>query len=348
MGAEQRPTQLHLASFIKAGALLKSHTMRPYGELMHQSAGLGVSDRPVLLWSSMMRFVLILPLVAVIALPATTSATAQTMGDPAATPASDMAASPTTMGGKGFSGLYAGGSFGGAFLATRQRAITFDRDLDGTFGDTITNAAGEDAFSPGFCPGVAQSPNAGDCRFSRQGIEYYGRVGLDAQRGRFVFGIVGEFGRPELFESVSAFSITPASYTMTRDVRWNANARVRLGYTPNDTTLFYAAGGPSYARVRTRIASSNTLNSFSSNGSGNEWGYNVGGGIEQRIAGNLSIGLEYLYTDIKADRSQVRVGAGTAPATSPFLLGNPGGGDFRFSSDKMRWHSMRVTAAFRF
>lgn len=290
-----------------------------------------------------MRFLLTLPVAAlVIALPAS----AQTATP--ANPTLDAATSQPMAGGKGFSGLYVGGSFGGAFLATRQNGIRFDRNLDGTFGDTITNVAGINAFSPGFCPGIANSSAAGDCRYSRQGIEYYGRVGADVQRGRFVFGLVGEFGRPELNESATAFSITPASYTMTREARWNVNGRVRAGYTPNDTTLFYAAGGPSYARVRTRIASSNVLNSFTANGTGNEWGYNVGGGIEQRIMRNLSIGLEYLYTDITADKSQVRVGAGTAPATNPFLLGNPNGTDFRFASDHMRWHSMRVTAAFRF
>jgi len=250
--------------------------------------------------------------------------------------------------GKGFSGVYVGGSFGGAFLATRQNSIRFDRNLDGTFGDTITNAAGANAFAPGFCPGVANSATAGDCRYSRQGIEYYGRAGADVQRGNFVFGVVGEFGRPEINQSATAFSIAPASYTMTRDVRWNINGRVRAGYTPNDTTLFYVAGGPSFARIRTRVESSSALNSLSSSGSANEWGWNAGGGIEQRIARNLSIGLEYLYTDITADKSRARVGAGTALATSPFLLGNPGGTDFAFANDNMRWHSMRVTAALRF
>lgn len=286
-----------------------------------------------------MRLSFILPIAALAALPAA----AQTMSPPAESPA--MAASAD---GKGFSGLYVGGSFGGAFLAGRQREILFDRNLDGGFGDTITTAAGANAFSPGFCPGAATSPVPGNCDYNRQGIEYFGRAGFDVQRGRIVVGVVGEFGRPEVTETVTAFSTTPANYVMSRDVRWTINGRLRAGYTPNDTTLFYVAGGPSYARVRTAITSTNTANSFTPNGSRNEWGFNVGGGLEQRIARNLSIGVEYLYTDITADKGRVRVGPGTAPATNPFLLAGAGGSDFRFGEDQMAWHSVRLTAAFRF
>jgi outer membrane immunogenic protein len=248
----------------------------------------------------------------------------------------------------GFNQFYVGGSFGGAHTATKQDSILFDRDLNGTFGDTVTTAAGANAFSPGFCSGTATSTANGNCSFRRDGIEYYGRIGGDTQRGRVVAGFVLEGGRPDFNESVSAFSTTPASYTITRDVRYNINARGRLGYTPNDQTLFYAAGGPTYAKVRMYNATSNTANSFTTNGDQDAWGFNVGGGVEQKIGKHFSIGLEYLYTDVKADKGRVRVGPGTAPATNPFLLGNAAGTDFRFSNQNMRWHSARVTAAFRF
>lgn len=248
----------------------------------------------------------------------------------------------------GFNGFYIGGSFGGAHTAGKSDSIAFDRNLDGTFGDTITTAAGANAFSTGFCSGSASSTANGNCSFQRDGIEYYGRIGGDTQRGRIVVGFVVEGGRPDFNESVSAFSTTPASYTMTRDVRYNINARGRIGYTPNDTTLFYGAFGPTYAKVRTRISTSNTANSFSSNGSQEEFGFNAGGGVEQKIGNNFSIGLEYLYTDVRADRGRVRVGAGTAAATNPFLLSNTSGTDFRFSNQNMRWHAARVVAAFRF
>ena len=264
----------------------------------------------------------------------------------AATPA--LAQDNTTADDSGFNGFYIGGSFGGAHTAGKTESILFDRNLDGNFGDTLTTAAGANAFSPGFCSGTATTSAPSGCTFARDGIEYYARLGADTQRGNFVIGFVVEGGRPDFNESVSAFSTTPASYTLTRDVRFNVNARGRIGYTPNNSTLFYAAGGPTYARIRTRNATSNTVNSFATNGTQDEWGFNVGGGVEQKIGNNFSIGLEYLYTDVKADRGRVRVGPGTAAATNPFLLAGAGGTDFRFSNQHMRWHAIRLTAAFRF
>lgn len=248
----------------------------------------------------------------------------------------------------GFNGFYIGGSLGGAHTAGKSESILFDRNLDGQFGDTLTTVSGANAFSTGFCSGSATSTANGNCSFKRDGIEYYGRIGADTQRGGIVVGFVIEGGRPDFNESVSAFSITPASYTLTRDVRYNINARGRIGYTPNNKTLFFAAFGPTYAKIRTQISTSNTANSFSSNGSQHGWGFNAGGGIEQKIGNNFSIGLEYLYTDVRNDRGRVRVGPGTAAATNPFLLGNAAGTDFRFSNEHMRWHSARVVAAFRF
>jgi outer membrane immunogenic protein len=264
----------------------------------------------------------------------------------AATPA--FAQSEDTDNEPSFNQFYVGGSFGGAHTAQKQGSILFDRNLDGTFGDTLTTTTGADAFSPGFCSGVATSTANEACSFQRDGIEYYGRFGGDTQRGKLVFGFVVEGGRPDFNESVSAFSTTPARYTITRDIRYNINARGRIGFTPNNKTLFYAAGGPTYAKVRTRQSTSNTANSFTPNGTQQEWGFNAGGGVEQKIGNNFSIGLEYLYADVRADRGRVRVGLGTAPATNPFLLGNAAGTDFRFSNQNMRWHSVRVVGLFRF
>lgn len=270
------------------------------------------------------------------------AALAVTAASPAFAQSEDVDTAPS------FNQFYIGGSFGGAHTAQRGGSVLFDRNLDGTFGDTISTVAGADAFSPGFCSGVATSTANSSCSFRRDGLEYYGRVGGDSQRGNFVIGFVVEGGRPDFNESVTAFTTTPASYTLTRDVRYNINARGRIGFTPNNKTLFYGAFGPTFAKVRTRIATSNTANSFTTNGNQDSFGFNAGGGIEQKIGNNFSIGLEYLYTDVKADKGRVRVGAGTAPATSPFLLGNAGGTDFRFSNQNMRWHSARVVGTFRF
>ena len=63
-----------------------------------------------------------------------------------------------------WNGFYLGGQVGSAFLPDGADAfVTFDTNLDGAFSDTVMTAAGANAFSPGFCPGVPQglTPAAG-------------------------------------------------------------------------------------------------------------------------------------------------------------------------------------------
>ena len=250
-----------------------------------------------------------------------------------------------------YSGLYVGGSVGAAVQSndSARSSILFDRDLNGSFGDTVTTSTGANAFSPGFCGGRALGNGADSgCTGDNDGVEYMGRVGFDIQRGNIVFGVVGEFGRAEVRDFSTGYSTTPASYTLGRDLRYNAGLRARIGYTPNGTTLFYGTGGGAYGRVRNYIATTNTANTFTTNGQQDAWGYGAGGGVEQKLGEHFSIGLEYLYTDLYDDKSRVRVGAGTATATNPFLLGGAGGTDFRRSDPHFRWHSIRATAAFRF
>ena len=79
----------------------------------------------------------------------------------------------------------------------------------------------------------------------------------------------------------------------------------------------------------------------------NAWGYAAGGGAEVMVTNNIAVGLEYLYTDVKDDDYVVNVGAGSAPATNPFLL-NGGGTNIQRSDPHFRTHSVRGTLSFRF
>jgi outer membrane immunogenic protein len=239
---------------------------------------------------------------------------------------------------------------GGASLqgSDRGETLIFDTDRDGTYGDPVTTAGGTDAFTPGFCNGAATGTANLGCRNDKDGAEFFGRLGYDKRMGNFVLGAVVEGGHSVARDSVSGFSTTPASYTMSREADYQANARLRAGYTPGGGALFYVTGGGAYARLDNKFTTTNTANSFEDNGKTNAWGYTVGGGAEVMVTNNIGLGLEYLYTDVKDKDYVVNVGAGTAdPATNPFLL-NGGGTDIRRSDPHFRTHSVRGTLSYRF
>lgn len=276
----------------------------------------------------------------------------------AATPAfaQEMAADSGSEQG-GFTGLYIGAA--GGYDAQPNDAgstILFDRGLDGRFGDTVTTAAGANAFGGigGFCKGRATAGTSptnpttpARCRNDKDGAAYYGRIGFDSQMGRFVVGVVGEFGRTEINDSVTAFSTTPASYTMYREIDYEGSVRGRVGFAFGDG-LFYATGGPAYARIDHNFFTTNTANAFAQRGRRMQLGITGGGGVEKKLGEHFSIGLEYMYHRYDDNDFRVRVKQGTQPATNPFILNGAAGTDFRRGDTSFQWHSVRGTAAFRF
>ncbi len=245
-------------------------------------------------------------------------------------------------------GGYIGASVGAHIQGSdKGETVLFDTNRDGTFGDTVRNAAGADAFSPGFCNGAAngRTPAEG-CAKDKDKIAFTVRAGYDMQNGNMVYGVVVDAGTSETRDSVSAFSITPAFYTLTREIDYTVGARVRAGYVAGPA-LLYATGGVAYARIDNSFTTSNTANSFADNGKTGSFGYSVGGGAEAKIAQNVSVGLEYLYTNFTKDNYRVNVGPGTAAATNPFLLVS-GGTDFRRSDKDFDSHGVKLNLNFRF
>lgn len=227
--------------------------------------------------------------------------------------------------------------------------IEFDRNLDGIFTDTVVTAGGDNAFAPGFCNGYARAatPDTG-CNNDRNDVAYYGRVGFDKQMNDLVFGVVAEFGKSEISDSVSAFSTTPASYTMLRELNWEATLRARAGFAV-DTTLFYGTAGVGLASIDNTFVTTNTANAFGIRGDNHRFGVVAGGGIEQRVGNNFSLGLEYMFHRYQDNEIRVRATQGTAPPTNPFVLPpNTAGTDLRRNFDYFRWHSIRATAGYRF
>ncbi len=248
-----------------------------------------------------------------------------------------------------WTGFYAGGRVG--YVATpldTGSRVLFDRNLDGQFGDTVTTTTGANAFSPGFCNGDPRGPRATDgCKTNDDGLDYAVHAGADYQFGQIVVGGLVEYGRSKGENSVTAFSTTPANYYLSREMRGTFGVRARVGLDLQGT-LPYVTGGVVRAKVRNEFTTSNTANGFATrNSSDNQNGYRVGGGFETRV-GPLALGALYLFTNVKDDDFRVNVTQGTSGATNPFILGNPGGTQFRRSDDRFKTHSASLTASYRF
>jgi outer membrane immunogenic protein len=240
-----------------------------------------------------------------------------------------------------FNGPYISATIGGAFGdANNNDTVVFDTNRDGRFGDPVLTSGGANAFAPGFCGGRSLAATPGSCEDDDDGIEYSARI---------VGGVVFEVSKANARDYVTAFSSTPAGYTLSRELDVALSARARIGFTPGSgRALIYATGGASYAKIDHGFATTNTANSFTEVDSDKwVWGWQAGGGVEFMLADNISLGAEYLYNRYNDNKYFVAVGPGTAPPTNPFLL-NGGGTNLRPSNTRFEHHSLRATVSLRF
>ena len=256
-----------------------------------------------------------------------------------------------------WTGPYIGGSLGYGWQPNNSKdkneTVVFDTNLDGNFNDTVRLANGGNAFSPGFCRGRALGSSPSSCAGDQDGkVAWSVHAGYDYQMGNFVVGAVVEGGQSNFKNSVTAFSTTPANYVLTRELDWDAAARLRAGVAFGTGTLIYGTGGLAYAKIKNSFATTNTFNTFTeTNRTDKDWGWTAGGGIEQKVSQNFSIGVLYKYTRFNDDGYTVNAGQGTPPsAVNPFV--NPtttaGSTDMQRTSNRFDSHSVRATASFRF
>lgn len=189
-----------------------------------------------------------------------------------------------------WTGGYLGGSIGTSIPrddADAEETVLFDTNLDGTFADTVRTAAGADAFSPGFCGGIAVGslPSAG-CVDDEDGVDFGGRVGYDWQMRGVVIGALVDISATDIIDGVSAFSTTPAFDAFSRELTYVGGLRGGVG-GGNDRVLVYGTGGAAWGSVDHLFTSSNGVNTFvpakDEIRSEVAWGYQAGGGIEVRL-----------------------------------------------------------------
>jgi outer membrane immunogenic protein len=246
-------------------------------------------------------------------------------------------------------GFYVGGHVGAAFRGDEDaQTIAFDQRLNGEFSSGVTTAAGSNAFSPGFCSGRPNGASASlGCRDDADEFEFGLRGGYDRQFGAVVVGGVLELNGTKIEDNVTAFSTTPANYTMSRRVDSLLAARLRVGYA-FDRYLGYVTAGGVKAKVDYDFATSNGVNTFVERGGEDRPnGWQAGAGLEAEIAPRVRLGLEYVYTRLEDDDSYRVRAQGPAPATNPFVL-LASGTDFRADQGDFDFDSVRVTLSVRF
>ena len=253
-----------------------------------------------------------------------------------------------------WTGAYLGGAIGGGFQRDdASETVRFDTNLDATFTDTVRTASGADAFSPGFCGGLAiNAMAAAGCSDDPNGVDFGGRAGYDWQVNRLVFGGLVDVSKTDVTDSVTAFSTTPAFYSFTREINYIAGFRGRIG-VGSACMLVYGTGGPAWGRVEQTFTTSNAVNTFvppaaaAGASSRNVWGYQAGGGIDVRLGARWSLTGEYLFTSLdNRDESTVRA-QGPAPATNPFILVNAAGTDLQ-RTGTFDFHAVRAGLGVRF
>lgn len=251
-----------------------------------------------------------------------------------------------------WSGPYIG-IYGGVLENNEEAGerLVFDRDFDGQFDDTVVlSGSGDDAFRPGSCDGeaLARAPADG-CDLDPTGVEGSVRLGYDMQFGAFVIGAVGELSAVDVEDAVTSFSTTPAAYVFERDVEHMAALRLRAGIAAGPA-LYYVTGGAAYAKVDNSFRTTNGANSFTEIVDEDDAdGYQLGAGIEWRLAPNFSVTGEYLFTDLQPGDYVVRAGPGSAGPTNPFILApNTAGTDISRSNDGMELHAFKIGMNVRF
>ncbi len=249
----------------------------------------------------------------------------------------------------GWSGGYGSLSVSSAKVSGDDKTLTFDSDLDGKYGDTVKTFGGMDAFAPGFCKGAAKGKTPADgCSKSDSESGVGLRLGYDWQTDRFVYGVVADISSAKFTDAVSGFSTTPDAYTFSRRVKNVTGLRGRAGYVFGDW-LAYGTAGFAWADIDRTFTTTNPFNSFTGGEGKDLKGYQVGLGVEKKISGNWSVGLEYLRTSLRDKGAVVHAGPSASTfASNPFLTGNAMGTDIKRSDDRFETDSLLLTVSYRF
>jgi outer membrane immunogenic protein len=154
-------------------------------------------------------------------------------------------------------------------------------------------------------------PASSQPRFDNSSWIAGGTIGVNAQSGRFVFGVEGEIlatGIKGNFAWSQVIGPTSLSVTYTSKIDWLALATARAGFVVGDKWLVYGKGGLAIAEEQHTAAAAQRFAGISTAinhaGSAIHTGAVVGAGAEYAFAPNWSVKAEYDYIRMFAQQVQ--------------------------------------------
>jgi outer membrane immunogenic protein len=202
-------------------------------------------------------------------------------------------------------GIYTGRAWGDADLRTDTGAVTASSYFQFPENTASVNQAGSGALSPD--AGLA-------------GVQ----VGINTQKGGWVFGLEADYGVFNLGASRGAAGVpypalgsVPFKYSVRAEMEtdWLATARARVGWAFQPGLLLYATGGLAVTNIRVSNSFSDDAPEQGVGGSSSnelKAGWTLGGGAEWALARNWSLKAEYLYLNFGSASASSSINCGPA------------------------------------
>ena len=153
----------------------------------------------------------------------------------------------------------------------------------------------------GNVPWAAMTPASG---FSAAAPSVNNTYGYNFQSGNFVFGLEGSFSAAN-FDGRFTSPYLPGVGAWTPNMNWLGTVTGRVGYSFGKI-LPYVKGGFASAETGSPLQGSPT-GAFSQGTTSTGWTGGVG--LEYQVSPKLSLGLEYLYTDLSSGGANGNTGS---------------------------------------
>lgn len=136
---------------------------------------------------------------------------------------------------------------------------------------------------------INPTPTTAPVSFGRTGPFGGLHLGYNYQTGIFVLGLQAEYNFAGITGSTNS---GPFHYTSSVRQFGSVDGRLGLGF---DRWLIYGIGGFAYSDARHSISNSLVPFPLTRDYASNEYGWDVGGGVEYAFTNNLTVRVEYRY-----------------------------------------------------